>query len=99
LQGLQQGFLGRIEEVHAFDLGSRPHSWPAQSLQVTLAGTSYVPNLPEQNADVLNAIRQAVALAPAATFFAAFLIMLWYPLSDRGFLEMLREIERRRRAE
>jgi glucuronide carrier protein len=63
-----------------------------------LAGTSYVPNLTAQQADALNAIFRAIALAPAIAFSAAFFIMLRYPLSDRGFLNMVREIETRRQA-
>ncbi|MDR2452935.1 MAG: glycoside-pentoside-hexuronide (GPH):cation symporter [Candidatus Accumulibacter sp.] len=61
-----------------------------------LAGTSYAPNLAAQHADALNAIRQAVALAPAIAFSAAFFIMLRYPLSEHGFVNMVREIETRR---
>ena len=63
-----------------------------------LAGASYAPNLAIQHADALSAIRQAIALAPAIAFSAAFFIMLWYPLSEHGFLDMVREIETRRQA-
>jgi glucuronide carrier protein len=63
-----------------------------------LAGTSYAPNLAVQSADALDAIRQAVALAPASAFCAAFFIMLWYPLSEHGFVNLVREIETRRQA-
>jgi glucuronide carrier protein len=61
-----------------------------------LANASYAPNLTTQNAGVLDAIRQSVALAPAIAFSAAFFVMLWYPLSDQKFMDMVREIEARR---
>ncbi|MDR0578367.1 MAG: glucuronide transporter [Candidatus Accumulibacter sp.] len=61
-----------------------------------LAGAAYAPNQATQDAGVLTAIREGVALAPAIAFSAAFLVMFLYPLSDRRFLELVREIKTRR---
>lgn len=61
-----------------------------------LAGSAYVPNLAVQTPDVLRLIQHGVALVPAAAFGAAFLIMMFYPLSDRRFLELIEEIKKRR---
>jgi glucuronide carrier protein len=61
-----------------------------------LACTAYTPNLAAQQAEVLQAIRQGVALMPAIAFCAAFGVMFFYPLPDRRFLELVREIEARR---
>jgi glucuronide carrier protein len=60
-----------------------------------LATSGYVPNLATQSPAALHAIQQALALAPALAFSAAFLIMLCYPLSDRRFLALVEEIRRR----
>jgi glucuronide carrier protein len=60
-----------------------------------LASAAYTPNLAAQSAEVLQAIRQGMALAPAIAFSAAFLVMFFYPLSDRRFLELVHEIEER----
>lgn len=61
-----------------------------------LAGNAYVPNLAVQSSAVLRVIQQGVALVPAIAFACAFLIMAFYPLSDRRFLELLQEIKTRR---
>jgi glucuronide carrier protein len=62
-----------------------------------LAGSGYVPNLDVQHPAALQMIRVGVTLAPALAFLIAFLIMLLYPLTDRRYLEMIQEIELRRR--
>jgi glucuronide carrier protein len=63
-----------------------------------LAGAAYAPNQPAQPPAVLEAIRQALALVPSAAFLGSLLVMFLYPLSDRRFLEIVREIEARRPA-
>ena len=62
-----------------------------------LAASSYVPNLAIQDTDALRAIQYSVALVPAAAFALAFLIMCFYPLSDRRFLALVQEIKMRRK--
>lgn len=61
-----------------------------------LAGSNYVPNLTTQAPGVLRVITQGIALVPAIAFASAFMIMRFYPLSDRRFLELIREIKTRR---
>lgn len=61
-----------------------------------LAANAYVPNLAKQSSAVLQVIQQGVALVPAITFATAFVIMLFYPLSDRHFLELVQGIKARR---
>lgn len=61
-----------------------------------LAASAYVPNVAVQSPAVVRTIQQGVALVPAIAFAAAFLIMLFYPLSDRRFLELVEEIKMRR---
>ena len=61
-----------------------------------LAGSAYTPNLATQTPAVLGVITQGVALVPAIAFATAFLIMSFYPLSDRRFLELIQEIKTRR---
>ncbi len=61
-----------------------------------LAASTYMPNVADQSPAALLAIRQGVALVPALAFGAAFLTMLFYPLTDRHFLDMLHEIRERR---
>lgn len=63
-----------------------------------LAASTYMPNVADQSPAALLAIRQGVALVPALAFGSAFLAMLFYPLTDRHFLDMLREIRERRSA-
>ncbi len=62
-----------------------------------LAGSTYVPNLANQDSATLRAIGQAIALVPAAFFAMALLLMMFYPLSDRRFLTLVQEIQDRRR--
>lgn len=57
-----------------------------------LAAGGYLPTQAHQPPAVLDAIRQGLALVPALGFAAGFLLMLRYPLSDRGFLRMVEEI-------
>ncbi|MBS1156121.1 MAG: sugar (Glycoside-Pentoside-Hexuronide) transporter, partial [Proteobacteria bacterium] len=61
-----------------------------------LAASAYVPNVAVQSPTVVRTIQQGVALVPAIAFAVAFLIMLFYPLSDRRFLELVEEIKMRR---
>lgn len=61
-----------------------------------LAGSAYVPNMAIQHPAVLQTIRVGVTLAPATAFLAAFVVMLFYPLSDRRYLELIGEIRMRR---
>ncbi|MFA9438369.1 glucuronide transporter [Uliginosibacterium sp. sgz301328] len=61
-----------------------------------LAGTAYAPNQAAQTPEVLNAIRMAITLMPAAAFALASIVMSFYPLSERRFVEMLAEIRSRR---
>lgn len=62
-----------------------------------LAASAYVPNLAIQDSTAIRAIQGSVALVPAAAFALAFLIMCFYPLSDRRFLELVQEIKMRRK--
>lgn len=61
-----------------------------------LAQSDYVPNLATQSAAALHGIQLGVSLLPSIAFAAAFLIMLFYPLSDQRFFELLQEIKTRR---
>lgn len=61
-----------------------------------LAGSAYVPNLAVQKPEVLRVILYAVTLVPGIAFAVALLIMSYYPLSDRRFLELVQEIRMRR---
>lgn len=61
-----------------------------------LAGSGYVPNLATQSTSALIGIQLGVTLLPASAFAIAFLIMLFYPLSDQRFFELLQEIKARR---
>ena len=63
-----------------------------------LASSGYVPNLTEQSENVQRSIIQAVALVPAVAFALALMIMLFYPLTDRRFMELVEEIKIRRNA-
>ncbi len=64
-----------------------------------LAASGYVPNLAAQSEGVREAILQAMVLAPAVAFSLVFVLMLFYPLSDARFTEMLEDIQRKKAAE
>jgi glucuronide carrier protein len=63
-----------------------------------LAASGYVPNLATQSEAARLSIQQAVAFVPAIAFMLAFVLMLFYPLTDRRFAELVREIGERRSA-
>ncbi len=57
-----------------------------------LAASGYLPNMAQQSETVRQGIQQAMALVPAIAYALAFMLMLFYPLSDRRFAELVREI-------
>lgn len=61
-----------------------------------LAASGYLPNAAAQSDAALLGIRQGVALVPAVAFGIAFVLMLFYPLTDARFRELLAEIRQRR---
>ena len=61
-----------------------------------LAGSGYVPNVAAQSESALHGIQQGVALIPAIAFGLAFVLMLFYPLTDKRFGELLADIKQRR---
>lgn len=63
-----------------------------------LAAGGYVPNAAVQSEAAQLAIRQSMALTPAVAFTVAFVLMLFYPLTDQRFAELVREIRARRNA-
>ncbi len=60
-----------------------------------LAITGYVANQ-EQTPEVMHGIRIAISIAPAVAIGLCFLAMLFYPLTDTYFKEIMQEIVRRR---
>ena len=60
-----------------------------------LASSGYIPNLAEQSEAAQLGILHAMALAPALAFSLAFALMLFYPLTDRRFTELVDEIGKR----
>jgi glucuronide carrier protein len=65
---------------------------------ILLTTSGYIPNLAEQSDSARLGIQQAMALVPAVAFALGFVLMLFYPLTDRRFADLLREIEKRRAA-
>ncbi len=63
-----------------------------------LAASGYVPNAAAQTEAAQLAIRQSMALAPALALAAASVLMLFYPLTDQRFAELVGEIRARRRS-
>lgn len=63
-----------------------------------LAGSSYVSNQAVQDAGVLRAIIEGVALVPAIAFSTAFAVMFFIPCRMYVFLQIVREIEARRQS-
>lgn len=61
-----------------------------------LAASAYVPNQEIQPPDALYTIRLGVTCVPAIAFLLAFLVMSFYPLTDRRYLEIVQEIKARR---
>ena len=61
-----------------------------------LAASDYVPNAAQQSADALRGIQQGIALVPAIAFMVAFILMLFYPLTDKRHAELVQEIKDRR---
>ena len=61
-----------------------------------LAGSGYIPNAATQSENALQGIQQAIALVPAAAFAIAFILMLFYPLTDKRHAELVKEIQERR---
>lgn len=61
-----------------------------------LAASGYLPNIDRQSEAVRLGIQQAMALVPAIAFGAAFMLMVFYPLTDRRFSELLKELAQRR---
>mgnify|MGYP000033986032 CR=1 FL=1 len=57
-----------------------------------LAISGYIPNLAMQSEAARLGILHAMALAPAMAFALAFMLMLFYPLTDRRFAELVAEI-------
>ena len=60
-----------------------------------LATSGYIPNAVVQNDVARQGIQQAVALVPGIAFATAFAIMLFYPLTDLRFSELINEIKKR----
>ena len=60
-----------------------------------LATSGYIPNAAVQSDAARQGIQQAVALAPGIAFATAFAIMLFYPLTDLRFSELINEIKKR----
>ncbi len=63
-----------------------------------LAASGYVPNAEVQSESAIAGIQQAMALVPAVAFAAAFVLMLFYPLTDARFAQLVQEIKDRRQA-
>lgn len=63
-----------------------------------LAASGYVPNAAMQTEGARWGIAAAMGLVPAAGFAVAFLLMAFYPLTDRRFGELVGEIAARRAA-
>lgn len=63
-----------------------------------LAGSGYVPNAAVQSEAARDSILVAITLVPAGGLALGCLLMCFYPLTDRRFLELLAEIKARRRA-
>ena len=63
-----------------------------------LAASDYVPNAAHQSEATIRAIMQGMALIPAMSFVSAFALMLFYPLTDVRFAQLVQEIKARREA-
>jgi len=61
-----------------------------------LAASGYLPNVTAQSESARWGIQAGMGLVPAAGFALAALLMAFYPLTDRRFGEMVREIAARR---
>ena len=61
-----------------------------------LAGSGYIPNAATQSESALQSIQQGIALVPATAFALAFILMLFYPLTDKRHAELVKEIQDRR---
>ncbi len=61
-----------------------------------LAGSGYIPNASTQSESALQSIQQGIALVPAIAFALAFILMLFYPLTDKRHAELVKEIQDRR---
>ena len=61
-----------------------------------LAASGYIPNSAEQSDGALLSIQQGIALVPAIAFMLAFILMLFYPLTDQRHAELVQEIKDRR---
>lgn len=61
-----------------------------------LAASGYIPNAPVLNEAAREGILRAVAIVPALAFLTAFVIMLFYPLTDQRFTELVQDIKKRR---
>ena len=62
-----------------------------------LGMSGYIANQ-AQTAEVITGIRSAISLVPCGFMFLAFLIILFYPLTDEKFKEILREIDKKKNA-
>ena len=61
-----------------------------------IAGAGYVPNAAAQSESARSSIVLAFTLVPAGSLALGFLLMCFYPLTDRRFAELLKEIKVRR---
>lgn len=61
-----------------------------------LASSAYIPNLANQTPATIRVMWQSFVLVPAICYAMALLLMLFYPLTDRRFLELVQEIRERR---
>ena len=61
-----------------------------------LADSGYIPNAATQSESALQSIQQGIALVPATAFALAFILMLFYPLTDKRHAELVKEIQDRR---
>lgn len=62
-----------------------------------MGAAGYIANA-EQTEDVIFSIRASIALLPAGAIAVSFLIMLFYPLTDAKFAQIMKEITARRAA-
>ena len=62
-----------------------------------MGAAGYIANA-EQTEEVIFSIRASIALLPAGAIAVSFLIMLFYPLTDAKFAQIMKEITARRAA-
>lgn len=88
IEGMTYSFFSLMRKL-GYSIGG---SMPA----FILAFYGYIPNSEKQSNIAILGIQQAVALVPAILFMTAFILMLFYPLTDRKFSEIVDEIKKDR---